>query len=243
VSEQHADTGIQRYRNAPGVEKKMPIVGAGKRGKSGMNGVMRSEFRQAGVPKQMPEVAGREERRAPEKGIQRYDAPAALLAYFDRLAARLRRVRILCGDWRRVVKPSITINHGLTALFMDPPYPQAEHDMGYHGDNNIWHAAAAWAVENDDNPLLRIAICGYWSEATDALFPVTWERYRWEARGGYSNQSKDGRGRSNAKRECLWFSPHCIDAKADYGPLFEGFDAAPPAAAPRCVAQADEVAA
>lgn len=193
--------GIQRYRDAPGVPKqegvgkRIPKVGANGVGSdSGMNGVQRKEFR---------------------------ESPAALLDYFERLATRFRRVRILCGDWRRVVKPSITTNHGLTALFMDPPYPSAEHDMAYHGDNDIWHDAARWAIENGDNPLLRIAVCGYHSEATDALFPPTWERYRWEARGGYSNQKADGRGRENAKREVIFFSPHCIDAKTDYGPLFE----------------------
>jgi len=172
----------------------------------------------AGVPKKMPEVGaagvGRESTSQPtRRGVHSPSlaAPAALLAYFDRLATRLRRVRILCGDWRRVVKPSITTNHGLTAMFLDPPYPHAEHDMAYHGDGNIWHDAAHWAVENGDNPLLRIAICGYHSDQTDALFGATWTRYRWQARGGYSNQRAAGRGRENAKRECVWFSPHCLE--------------------------------
>ena len=75
-----------------------------------------------------------------------------------------------------------------------------------------------------DDLRLRICIAGYYSEATDALFPATWERVRWEARGGYANQKADGRGRANAKRECLWFSSHCIDAKTDYGPLFAGLE-------------------
>lgn len=98
--------------------------------------------------------------------------------------------------------------------------------MAYHeaeaGD--VWYQAAAWAVEHGDDPRLRICIAGYWSETTDALFPASWERLRWEARGGYANQKANGRGRANAKRECLWFSPHCIDAKTDYGPLFAGLD-------------------
>lgn len=188
------DRGACAYRNAPGVPRKMPLV-AGRD-----NGAIRN-------------------------GVNSYTAPAALLAYFERLAARLRGVRILCGDWRRVVKPSITTNHGLTAVFLDPPYPQAEHGMGYHttegkGEEDVWFQSTRWAVENGDNPLLRIAVCGYFSEKSDSMFPISWERYRWEARGGYSNQSKTGRGRANAKRECLWFSPHCIDATTDYGPLF-----------------------
>ena len=204
-----------------GVKKQMPIVGAGNHGASGHNGVNAERYR-AGVPKQMPMVASPGEGRTGHNvGVSAYTTPAALLAYFARLSDRLRRVRILCGDWRRVVKPSITVNHGLSAVLLDPPYPSAEHDMRYHGDNDIWHQAAALAIENGDNPKLRICVCGYWSEQTDALFPPTWERLRWEARGGYANQSADGRGRANAKREVIFFSPHCIDAATDYGPLFE----------------------
>jgi DNA adenine methylase len=193
MPEMDHDRGARAYRNAPGVPKKMPKIDTGDGEGTTLCGVLST----------------------------RSTAPAALLAYFERLATRLRRVRILCGDWRRVVKPSITVNHGLTSVFMDPPYPQAEHGTSYHGDNNIWHDAAQWAIENGDSPLLRIAVCGYFSEQTDALFPPTWERYKWEARGGYSNQSPNGRGRANAKRECVWFSPNCINAAEDYGPLFE----------------------
>lgn len=216
--------GIQAYRDAPGVPRKMPEIGRSPNGQIAFNrkGVQAYRY-QEGVPKQMPLVSARggSSSGTIHQGVQSLAAPTALLAYFDRLAARLRRVRILCGDWKRVVKPSITVNHGLTSIFMDAPYPSQEHDMRYHGDNDVWHQAAAWAIENEDNPLLRIAVCGYWSAATDALFPATWERYRWQARGGYGNQKADGRGRENAKRECCWFSPHCIDATTDYGPLFE----------------------
>jgi DNA adenine methylase len=217
--------GVLKYRNAPGVPRKMPEVGTGPNSQIGGHAKGVQAYRPQGVPKKMPEVGAKSiggDNSHTYRGVMRYRAaPAALLAYFDRLAARLRRVRILCGDWRRVVKPSITTNHGLTAVFLDPPYPSAEHDMEYHGDNDCWHVAAQWAVENGGDPLLRIAICGYFSEATDALFPPAWERYRWEARGGYSNQSKDGRGRANAKREVVWFSPGCVDMKTDYGPLFK----------------------
>ena len=35
-----------------------------------------------------------------------------------------------------------------------------------------------------------------------------WEMVSWKANGGYGNQGQ-GRGRANAKRECLWLSPAC----------------------------------
>ena len=43
--------------------------------------------------------------------------------------------------------------------------------------------------------------------------PDTWERFKWDAKGGYGNQAKPGskaKGKQNAKRETIWFSPHCL---------------------------------
>jgi hypothetical protein len=215
--------GVHAYRAA--VPRQMPEVGTGPNSQLGGRAKGVQALRYQGVPRKMPVVAGREERTRQMGGVQapRYEPPGALLAYFAALSERLRRVRFLCGDWRRCVKDSITVNHGLTALFLDSPYPSAEHGMAYHGDNDIWYEVARWAVSKSDEPRLRIAVCGYWSEEADAVFPPSWTRERWQARGGYSNQSADGRGRENARRECLWYSPSCIDPTKDYsGTLFEG---------------------
>ena len=74
----------------------------------------------------------------------------------------------------------------------------------------------AWALAHGDDPLLRIALCGYQGEHE---MPESWTVVRWHAHGGYGNQGQ-GRGRTNAVRETLWFSPHCLDL-----PLFESPDA------------------
>lgn len=34
-----------------------------------------------------------------------------------------------------------------------------------------------------------------------------WTAWRWKARGGYGVSE---RGRANAARETIWFSPHCL---------------------------------
>lgn len=111
---------------------------------------------------------------------------------------------------RRVLTPSITTAFGVTAVLLDPPYPTDLHDMAYGTEDeaNIWYDAAQWAIDNGDNKLLRIAVCGYTTPEIDALFPPSWERYRWQTNGGYGNQG-NGQGRANSKRECVWFSPHC----------------------------------
>lgn len=214
---------IEQYRAS--VPRKMPEVGSGRDRGTSIRGVQAYRHH-AGVPRQMPNVTPGPYNTPTKRGIQLQETSTALAAYFARLSDRLRRVRFLCGDWKRAVKDSVTVNHGLTGVMLDSPYPQAEHSMGYHSEDgkDVWFESAQWAAEHGDDPRLRIAVCGYMSPACDAMFPPTWERLPWEARGGYANQSKDGRGRTNAKREMIWFSPNCIDAKTDYGPLFAGLE-------------------
>ena len=61
-------------------------------------------------------------------GVQESDltsgtlAARQIVAYMRELAERLRKVRVCCGDWSRVCGPSVTIKHGITGVFLDPPY-------------------------------------------------------------------------------------------------------------------------
>lgn len=134
-----------------------------------------------------------------------------LLEYFRALSDRLRRVRVCCGDWTRVLGESPTTKLGMTAVLLDPPY-SAEADRGdsLYGvdDDSVAHDVRAWAIANGNNPLLRIALCGYESEH-DHEMPDTWTRYEWKSGGGYGSQG-NGRGRENSAREVIWFSPHCL---------------------------------
>ena len=65
-----------------------------------------------------------------------------------------------------------------------------------------------------ENPLLRIALCGY--EGEHAI-PDSWECVPWKASGGYGTAA-DAAGRVNASRERIWFSPACL--KPQQGRLF-----------------------
>lgn len=133
-----------------------------------------------------------------------------LLGYFHALAERLRRVRVCCGDWTRVLGDSVTHKHGLTAVFLDPPYSHGVRDDSLYGqDHDVAAAVREWAITNGDNPLLRVALCGYDNEHS---IPAGWECHRWKAPGGYGSQG-NGAGRENASRECVWFSPTCINLR------------------------------
>ncbi len=133
--------------------------------------------------------------------------------YFRALSGRLRDVRIAQGEWDRVLGDSVTIKHGITGVFMDPPYSADEHDVTYSANSDVAGAVHEWAVSNGDNPSMRIALCGY--EGEHAM-PDTWECVAWKARGGYGSQG-DGRGRDNAARERVWFSPGCLKPPTLFG--------------------------
>jgi hypothetical protein len=120
----------------------------------------------------------------------------------------MARVRVACGEWDRVLGESVTIKHGLTGVLLDPPYSSDEHAVEYAvKTGDIAWQVRQWAIANGDNPKMRIALCGY---AGEHDMPPTWVCVPWKARGGYGSQAS-GRGRENAGRERIWFSPHCLN--------------------------------
>lgn len=137
-----------------------------------------------------------------------------ILEWMHALAERLRHVRVCCGDWKRVVKPSVTFKISgdkvTCGVLLDPPYDvEAGRDaqLYAHDPAGVSAAAREWAIANGDNPLLRIALCGYEGEHD---MPAEWDCVAWKAVGGYGNQRGETRGKANAQRERIWFSPHCL---------------------------------
>jgi len=150
---------------------------------------------------------------SPAKGAANKEGDS-LREWMEALSERLRRVRVCCGDWSRVMGPAVTFGHGLTGIFLDPPY-----GGGAGRDNEIYRVESKtvaqdvmeWGIANGGNALLRIAICGYEGERE---MPGDWEWLAWKSRGGYGSRSQ-GRGRENSKRERIWFSPGCVKAKRE----------------------------
>lgn len=140
---------------------------------------------------------------------KRTERGADIAAYFAALAERLRSVRVCCGDWQRVLGESVTIKHGMTAVFLDPPYGgeiKRNDDLYAEDSLTVSTEVCKWAIANGNNPLLRIALCGYEGEHT---MPEDWECVAWKACGGYGSQG-EGTARENATRERVWFSPACV---------------------------------
>jgi hypothetical protein len=133
-----------------------------------------------------------------------------LLKYMQDLAERLRSVRVCCGDWSRICGPSVTHYNGLTGVFLDPPYANAERENGLYAEDcgNVAADVTDWAMEQGHNPKMRIVVAGYEIEHT-YLEMAGWTTHRWKAHGGMG-AGRDGRGNVNKHRETLWFSPHCL---------------------------------
>ena len=146
------------------------------------------------------------------------DAGKGFVEYLARLQKRLSQVRITCGDWRRVCKPSVTRSgsggDGSRAVFLDPPY-QTSGDLYAHGDSAISATVREWCATESD-PTMRVIISGY-DDEHDALLTLGWRVVAGKSGGGagYSSRSDNGR------RERLWLSPACLDAN-EQGDLFGG---------------------
>jgi hypothetical protein len=146
--------------------------------------------------------------------------------WFLALHQRLRRVRVVCGDWSRVVTPSV-LGKGRnvggrrpTAVLLDPPYSHdfRDKDLYSEDDASISAAVRKWAIENGDDPELRIALCGYVDEHP---MPDSWTVYRWKGARGYA-----GAENANRDKECIWFSQGCNPIEDPKLPtLFDRFGA------------------
>ena len=162
-----------------------------------------------GVNRELPHLgdAGRGvNRKLPHLG----DAGRGQLeGYMQQLADRLRRVRITCGSWERVVKPSVTRSgtggDGTRAIFLDPPYATSG-DLYAESSEGVALAVRDWCLTAPRE--LRVILCGYDAEH-DALLTHGWTVTEGKAGGGagYSVNPTNGR------RERLWLSPACIGSE------------------------------
>lgn len=174
-----------------------------------------------GVSRQLPQLSG--DGGTNGRGVLTVEN-TGLKDWLCSLAERLRRVRVCCGDWSRVIGPSVTHKIALTGVFLDPPYDMrvvsdkaetgrdgaAPSDKLYENhDNEISAVVRKWAIQNGDNQLLRIAVCGYEGEHE---FPSTWQKVAWKANGGFGNQNPNTNRAINTTRERIWFSPHCLNS-------------------------------
>jgi hypothetical protein len=145
-----------------------------------------------------------------------------LTRWMQWLSARLRHVRILNGDWSRLVTTgaawSLPVRQGKgpAGVFLDPPYSlEAGRDMGLYAQESgtVAHDVRAWCLANGDNPKFRVVLAGYDTEHAD-LEAHGWTVHEWFRsgflKGGMANIGKAGGNGTQQRRERLWASPHCL---------------------------------
>lgn len=209
--------GRGRVKYGKGVHRRMPHLSRDNEGHpGGGQGVHKSSQRQ------LPRVGGCDGTGVSYgAGINVRERRDKLVEWFTALAARLRHVRVCCGDFERILSPAVTTGHGLTGVVLDPPYAKEGRALGLYvgdsaegkGEREPAIRAREWAIAHGADPLLRIAYCGYDDGFT---WPEGWTVHAWKAAGGYGNQGK-GRGRANAHRERIWFSPGCFPVEQQIG--------------------------
>jgi hypothetical protein len=130
---------------------------------------------------------------------------------FSRLSERLRKVKVVCGDWSRICGGNWQDSRGDVGIFFDTPYSGAEREDVYSQESyTVAHDVRAWALECGAKPTYKIVLAGY-IEEHEELLQHGWTCENWKAQGGGSNHgSEESQGKKNAKREALFYSPYCL---------------------------------
>lgn len=150
-------------------------------------------------------------------GVCRFRNDEELRAALCQLGTRLRYVVMAHGDWKRTVSDKTLHSHGIAGVFLDPPYGvEDRHELYAHDDRDVSAEVFKWAIDNQDCPLLRIAVCGYEGEHD---FPETWEKLKWKSHGFVGKRGSQGR--ENREKERIWFSPNCLKQDPHQLELFE----------------------
>lgn len=136
-----------------------------------------------------------------------------ILAYLNELAARLRYVRVCCGDWSRVVTDGALAHGNTVGVFLDPPYDMAIGRYKVYNTDTMDATVTVsahvrdWCIAHQDNPRYRIVLAGYEGEHD---LPG-WKKIEWSARRAYGNsKNSESRNALNRHRERLWLSPNCL---------------------------------
>lgn len=150
-----------------------------------------------GVNRKLPHLGD------PGRGYQR--STEALVIWMTELSERLRKVRVCCGDWRRVLTSSVIRGGGYPCgIFLDPPYDTGSENYSTT-ETGIAAQVREWAIENGDDKRLRIVLCGYDGEGE---MPSHWTEHAYSATGAYAG--KGIQAHENRHRERMWFSPGCL---------------------------------
>jgi hypothetical protein len=155
-----------------------------------------------------------------------------LLTWFKLLSARLRHVRICCGDWKRNVTKSAAQTLSCktsdsVGIFLDPPYKMKDRCVIYTNDSSdIANQVLDWCAGPGTDSGWRIVLAGY-SGQYDRLLELNWIEVPWFKRGFLSGGFKNIVGGEAAQKICnterLFLSPSCIKPEVKSTPMQDMF--------------------
>lgn len=134
-----------------------------------------------------------------------------IYAYMWVLGERLRKVRVCCGDWRRICTRGALSAGGTVGVFLDPPYgEEAKRTKGVYSTDSLSVAkdVQEWCLANANDPRIRIVLAGYEVEHAEAL--RGWRCLAWKGTRAYGSSAGGGHNEGNRGKERLWFSPSCL---------------------------------
>ena len=139
-----------------------------------------------------------------------------LYEWFRQLSERLRRVRVVCGDWTRVCGGDWQDDRGICGIFFDPPYDpvKCNRDAKIYTEESatVANDVREWCRKRGALKTYRIVLAGYYEEH-ESLLDEGWTFHRWSAHGGFANRGKGkSQGEVNRHKEALFFSPHCYSS-------------------------------
>ena len=197
--------GVERdaveAKKTPGVYRKMPMIAGSHGGK--------------GIHKPLTNLPIMPNQGFPDLNKEYGES---LIEQFTLIQNRLRRVRLVCGDWARLQGAAVDAGpKKITGVFLDPPYDLDLRRSDLYGSSDrvkseipIHEAARNWALEVGKQETRRVAYCSYSTPEEDALFIEShWTPLTWSAQGGYGLQANN-LAKSNRDKEIIWFSPYCL---------------------------------
>jgi len=201
-----------------GVNRQLPHLGNAGRGVNRQLPHLGNAGR--GVNRQLPHLGDAGQgvnRKLPHLGNAGQGRTHYIYEWFGALQDRTRGVRVAVGDWQRVVTESVTVRHGLTGVFLDPPYTKGAMDYAAGGvGGELADKMRAWCAKNGNDKRLRIVLCGHAGEH-DELLQAGWHTRAWAARKGYASTDE---AVENSASETLWCSPHCVPERQKQEALF-----------------------
>lgn len=145
-----------------------------------------------------------------------------LLEWFEVLSARLRHVRVVNGDWKRVVGSgslntlSAKTKGNCSGVFLDPPYADTADRAAMYAveDFDVAHRVKEWCLTMTESRH-RVVLAGFDGEHGTDLVDAGWTEYEWYKggflTGGYGNTGHSG---NQQHRERLWANPACLTPAA-----------------------------